>query len=254
MLVSPLTDALREKQDWYLQENSAHPPPDRHHYAHRRARSAIAWALRQLGYTKDSLILSVGTGTGVEIEYIESTSQQIFGVDLSLSALKQFREMHPYPVFQANARELPFRDDSFDGLIVSETLHHIAGYDDLIPYLREFRRVLAKEGWLIAVEPNSWYPVQWLLGPINKVMQRVRPGWRGLVPHERPLSPHFLVRQFKRAGFTGSTYFSTTFVHNRFPLRLSQLISRWEDNFRFGYPLKLLGWCVCIRPEASRCQ
>ena len=200
------------------------------------------------GLSSASSLLDVGCAKGFMLHDFARLIPGITvkGVDVSEYAIAHAIEDARPHVKVADARELPFQDNSFDGLVVCETLHHIAGYDDLTPYLLEFKRVLVKQGWLIVVEPNSYYPVQWLLGPINRIMQRVRPRWRGLVPHERPLSPHFLVRQFKHAGFADSAYFSTTFMHNRFPLSLSQLISSWEDNLRFRYPLKLFGWCVCV--------
>ena len=126
------------------------------------------------------------------MRFIEAVSPQIVGIDISLSALEKVARVYPYLFFQSNARELPFRNNSFDAVVVCGLLHHVVGYDDVLKYLLEFRRVLARDKFVILVEPNAYYPVQWLLGPLNRVVQKVKPGWRGLVPHEQPLPPRYL--------------------------------------------------------------
>jgi SAM-dependent methyltransferase len=135
-------------------------------------------------------------------------------------------------------RTLPFRDETLEACVVSGLLHHIVGYDDVVPFLAEFRRVLRPGGVLITVEPNSLYPLQWILGPVNRVMQRVRPGWRGLVPHERPLSAAFIARRLRRAGFSHVTYSGATFLHNRMPLAVCRRVDSWEDRLRGRAPFR----------------
>jgi SAM-dependent methyltransferase len=242
--VAPEIDA---EVSWHVPQESGHRHlPDRHHFAHAAARAPIAEALRRAGCSDRSLILSVATGPGVEIPFIRQVSERIAAVDISLTALQEFRRHWPYLAVQAHAARLPFKNDCFDALVVSGLLHHLAGYTALHPYLTEFMRITRPGGTLIAVEPNSWYPVQWFLGPVNRIMQRIRPGWRGLVPHERPLSPRFLAGQFEAAGLSGVNWFSTTFVHNRLPQPLSERIVAWERRYKERMPFRSLGWWVLV--------
>jgi ubiquinone/menaquinone biosynthesis C-methylase UbiE len=248
------TTALVREGEWYA---STQPPgegtpaamlshSDGHYHAHRKARAAIVEALRRAGTGEEGVVLDLACGDGSEVRLLEQVSRRIVGVDLALVALARFRKHFDYPVFQGNVRALPFRDAVFDACLVSGLLHHIVGYDDMVPYLAEVRRVLRPGGVVIAVEPNALYPVQWLMGPINRVMQRWRPGWRGLVPHERPLSPGYLMRKLRAAGFEDTGFAGTTFLHNRMPARLARLVEGWEDGVRDRAPFKHFAWWVLV--------
>jgi SAM-dependent methyltransferase len=233
---------------WYAPPPAGRPRPfpERHLLAHNAARAPIAEVLRRAGCGARSLILSVATGTGAEIPFVREVSERIVATDISTAALRQFTTRWPYLAVEAEAGRLPFKAGSFDAVVVSGLLHHLAGYAALSPYVTEFLRVVRAGGHLIAVEPNAWYPVQWLMGPINRIGQRIRPGWRGLVPHERPLSPHFLCRQFEVSGLARVEYFSTTFVHNRFPKALSERVMAWEKTLKARRPFRFFGWWVLV--------
>jgi SAM-dependent methyltransferase len=62
---------------------------------------------------------------------------------------------------------LPFPDDYFDGVILSEILEHI---DDDVAGLREVRRVLKPGGVVAITVPNANYPFWW--DPINWTLER----------------------------------------------------------------------------------
>ncbi len=233
MEVGSRSEALSREIKWYGEDNedeAARPTQlsEGHHLAHTKARAAIVQGLQGLGASDSWTILSVACGDGYEIPLIEQVSRRIVGIDLALVALRRFKARFPYPVFQGNVRALPFRDLAFDACVVSGLVHHIIGYDDLAPYLVEFRRVLRPGGALVTVEPNSLYPIQWVLGPINRVVQRMRPGWRGLVPHERPLSPGFIQRSIRDAGYCDLRYTGTTSFTTGCLDRFAELWTRWR--------------------------
>lgn len=239
---------IAQELAWYSPSRSARRArlPDRHHFAHGAARAPIAEELRRLGLDERAVILSVATGTGVEIPFIQEVSRRIVAIDASADALHGFRRRWPYLAFQADAGRLPFKDESFDAVVVCALLHHLAGYTTLAPYMAEFVRVTRTHGTVLAVEPNSWYPVQWVLGPVNRAVQRIRPGWRGLVPHERPVSPRFLVRQFEQAGLSAVRFSSTTFVHNRLPRFLAARVIAWEGRVKTRRPFRSFGWWILV--------
>jgi hypothetical protein len=61
---------------------------------------------------------------------------------------------------------LPFPDDSFDSVILSEILEHV---DDDVRGLAEVRRVLKPGGVVAITVPNANYPFLW--DPINKTLE-----------------------------------------------------------------------------------
>ncbi len=69
---------------------------------------------------------------------------QYLGLDLSLERR---------PTVVGDARFLPFKDGTFDGIICSEVIEHVFEKEKV---LEEIRRVLRPEGWLILSAPMSW--------------------------------------------------------------------------------------------------
>ncbi len=68
---------------------------------------------------------------------------------------------------RGNIYALPFPDNSFDGVILSEILEHV---DDDVAGLREVRRVLKPGGVAAITVPNANYPFLW--DPINWTLER----------------------------------------------------------------------------------
>jgi SAM-dependent methyltransferase len=66
----------------------------------------------------------------------------------------------------ANIYHLPYPDDTFDAVILSEILEHI---DHDVDGLREVRRVLKPGGVIAITVPNANYPFWW--DPINKTLE-----------------------------------------------------------------------------------
>jgi ubiquinone/menaquinone biosynthesis C-methylase UbiE len=197
--------------------------------------------LAGLGCDSSSLILEVGCGSGEDATYVQKLSKNIVGIDISDIALAKFNS-RGFDGVLANVRALPLRSDSFDFVIASGLLHHLVAQGDLAQYLTEFVRVTKMRGYVIALEPNIFHPS----GILMNIFNRLRPGITGLVPHERALSPLYLSKVFKRTGLKGVQYTSASYVWNRFPLPISQFISKHEDRIRTRKPYNLFGWFEII--------
>lgn len=65
-------------------------------------------------------VLDVGCGNGLLTDQLQG-AHQVIGVDRSLSALQWVKSPHA----QVDAAQLPFRSDSFDGLVCMEVLEHL---------------------------------------------------------------------------------------------------------------------------------
>ena len=194
-----------------------------------------------LGCDSTSSILEAGCGSGEDAVYVQKVSKNIIGVDISQAALKKFRA-RGFQGILANVINLPFHNDSFDYVLSSGLLHHLIGQGDLVGYLREFVRVTKKGGYVVALEPNAFHPS----GILMNIFNTVKPGITGLVPHERALSPLYLTKAFRKAGLKGVKCTTASYVWNRFPLPVSEFISKHEDRIRLKKPFSLLGWFVIV--------
>ena len=77
-------------------------------------------------------ILDVGTGTGRFAKFFEDAGFTVLGVDVSLSMMAQAREKGVRNLVQADAHQLPFRDESFDGSIMIHVLHLVENWVQVI--------------------------------------------------------------------------------------------------------------------------
>ena len=105
-------------------------------------------------------ILDVGCGEGlgeVAIGRLHISQVKLFGVDLVVSKVIEARRetaAHNQRVgfAAADASHLPFADESFDSLYCVAVLQHIG---DVRSAIREFARVVARNGRLVVVEPDN---------------------------------------------------------------------------------------------------
>ena len=105
-------------------------------------------------------ILDVGCGEGlaeVTIGRLHISQIRLIGIDHVLSKVSEARKEtashNQRAAFAAaDARRLPFRNASFDALYCIAVLQHIADVDAAVA---EFARVTARNGRLLAVEPDN---------------------------------------------------------------------------------------------------
>jgi len=95
-------------------------------------------------------VLDVGGGTGrVAVQMIPIAQSTI----IADSALKMIREAQKKGIIaiNANAEQLPFKDGTFDRIIMVDALHHVV---DQRQTLDELRRLLKPGGMLVIEEPD----------------------------------------------------------------------------------------------------
>ena len=119
----------------------------------RLVKRRIARAISQMNIRPDDLILDLGIGTGVSLNFYPTDRGRVIGVDLSAGMLREARKkirergLGNMFVFQANALELPFADSTFDHVFIS---HVISVVSDAVQLVREAQRV-AKCGARIVI-------------------------------------------------------------------------------------------------------
>ncbi|MDZ4771050.1 MAG: class I SAM-dependent methyltransferase [Chloroflexota bacterium] len=120
----------------------------------------------------DMVILDMPCGRGFYLNMMRYVSPgvRLVGGELDAPVIeKAARNVGHLPgiaLVNCNIYSLPFPDDTFDGVIVSEILEHI---DDDVAALREVLRVLKPGGVAVITVPNADYPFWW--DPINKTLE-----------------------------------------------------------------------------------
>lgn len=115
----------------------------------------VARYIFSLPYVKDRRVLDVACGTGYGLPLLQQHARFVVGADIDLYAAKTARaELRGGRghVVVADARELPFANNSFDVVTSFETLEHIHDRDK---FLAELARVLTPAGRCIVSTPNA---------------------------------------------------------------------------------------------------
>ena len=105
--------------------------------------------IKQYGLTSESRILDVGCGKGFMLyDFLEALpGVTVQGIDISEYAIEHAMEdVKPY-LQVANAKKLPFEDNSFDLVISVNTVHNLA-IDECKEALREITRVSKKDSFV----------------------------------------------------------------------------------------------------------
>lgn len=172
------------------------------------------------------LILDCACGRGFYLNMFRYVSQcKLVGLELDWEVIeKAKRNVGHLPsvmLNNANIYTLPYPDDTFDAVILSEILEHI---DRDVDGLREVLRVLKPGGVVAMTVPNANYPFWW--DPINKTLETVFKTHIGKGPlagiwanHVRLYTAEQLRSSVLAAGFEveeerAFTHYSFPFIHN----------------------------------------
>ena len=131
-------------------------------------------ALRRAGITEASRVLDVATGTGLVAQAIIECGMpgaMVVGLDPSRGMLAENQRAHRLELVQGLGERLPFRNDSFDFVVMGYALRHV---QDLRSLFAEFRRVLRPGGRVLILEicrPRS----RWGCALLSICMRRLFP-------------------------------------------------------------------------------
>lgn len=93
-------------------------------------------------------VLALGCGAGQEIQKLEQAGFDVAGIDLSQNLLEQAQQRTGQPLVCGDARRLPFRPESFDGIWAMASLLHIP-HQDQRPVLQQLQGLLRPRGTLL---------------------------------------------------------------------------------------------------------
>ena len=104
-------------------------------------------------------VLDAGCGAGRMMPYLAALDCRVEGVDLSPEMIRRSRRDHsPFPAQVASLTDLPFENESFDGVFMWYSTIHSPDAD-LVQIMSEVRRVLRPTG-LVLVAFQAGHGVQ----------------------------------------------------------------------------------------------
>ena len=119
----------------------------------------IGYIKKYVNFSEDTRVLDVCSGNGV-FWYYFSKFCDVTGLDYS----KYMLRMNPLEkLIQADAENLPFKDDAFDVVFSSALLHHVENPKEI---LEEYKRVSKK--FVVIIEPNRNNPLMFIFSMMVK--------------------------------------------------------------------------------------
>jgi SAM-dependent methyltransferase len=133
----------------------------------RRVRTIFEWVAPK----DDDLILDIPCGRGFYLNMFRYVSDcTLVGAELDFPVIRKAQRtvasLPDIALHNASIYQLPYPDDTFDAVILSEILEHI---EDDVAGLREVLRVLKPGGVVAITVPNADYPFWW--DPINRTLE-----------------------------------------------------------------------------------
>ena len=154
--------------------------------------------------------LDVGCGTGGNLRMLRSQSfTRVAGVDISPDAVRYCRRKGFGDVVLGSAQELPFPDESFDVILLTDVLEHV---EDDVAALREAGRVLGSRGLLIVTVPA--FTLLW--GRQDDVSHHIRRYRR-----------REIVRRVRAAGLTVEDSYHFNWIL-ALPILIARRLIRWS--------------------------
>jgi SAM-dependent methyltransferase len=114
-------------------------------------------------------VLSVGCGTGVDVELLHQAGFESVGIDCGNRVQVWPRRGAPERLLMANGKHLPFPDASFDAVFCGCVFPHVGVVGDTAitapdcgeqraKLAAEMGRVLRPGGRVVVASPNRWFP------------------------------------------------------------------------------------------------
>ncbi len=183
----------------------------------------------------DNILLDAGCGKKSMMQRHSQKLKFSVGMDISIDAIKQNKAFSTF--VSADASKLPFKDESFDAVVSQWMIEHIEDIDEVI---REFHRVLKKNGSLVVVTNSKYHPMMFLSSILPMKLRdwlkmKIFPSYieedtfptyyrfNGLGIIHKILSKRGFIKKY--ASYTGAPFF----MFNKFLFKISELYERLTD-------------------------
>jgi len=151
--------------------------------------------VEKLTLSSGDAILDVGCGEGQLARQFVSAGYVVVGVEPSERLRAEFvasgdgLDQKVYKVVDGYAEELPFPDGSWQAIVMTEVLEHVA---DPVRVLSELHRVLARDGRICISVPTSFS---------ERLYSRLHPRYSKNATHVRVFGKHSLTELLQRCDF-----------------------------------------------------
>jgi ubiquinone/menaquinone biosynthesis C-methylase UbiE len=112
-----------------------------------------------LELNKDDVVLDCGAGSGYYARNLQNDVKRIYALDSSEDFERKVKETEKITVMKKECPPIPFNDNYFDKIYITDVLHHIEK-DKQDGLLKEFYRILSINGLLGILEfdtQNSYF-------------------------------------------------------------------------------------------------
>ena len=227
----------------------------------KRLRTVERWASRVCRWReKESLsILDYGCGTGDHVTYpLARLGHHVLGVDYHVQSIDEAKHRFQLPnlAFRVTDIDQLVREGTtYDLVICSEVLEHVR---EPLPFLRQIRAMVRKQGGLIITTPNGYGAFEWLSAlerifdrmGMNQVLRKVRRAFRRLADDrpsggrssDRDSAIGFLNMDSKHVQFFGLTRLESLFLSGGFRIADRQartvLCGPYVDNLLHLMPFR----------------
>ncbi len=159
LATEPVLEVPRDGELPYLVEHWYLASRTRRYMIVRRIREVLESA----GFRAGDRVLDLGPGWSYGPLWASHSGARVTGVDLGLDQLRwaqmALNSSRRFALVQANAKALPFRDQSFDAIVSAEMMEHVFR-PDRPGVLREAARVLRPGGSFAISTPNPHSPIE----------------------------------------------------------------------------------------------
>ena len=167
--------------------------------------------MRQYITLEGKRVLDVGCGVGAFVRRLREFTPDVCGTDVDRESVLRGVEQVP-DLGLAVGERMPFKDGTFDVILLHEVLEHV---DNDLDTLREARRLLAPGGKVVIFCPNRLYPFEthgvflgkkYVFGNIPFVNYLPDIARNRLVPHARVYTKGKLRRIYRKAGLNAEIH------------------------------------------------
>ena len=159
----------------------------------------ITTFVRLSGLAPGARVADLGCGSGVFTELLRQAGYKSVGLDISPKLVALGRSKYSgLELIEGDAENLPFENQSLDGVLLSGLVHH---FPDPRRLAAEVFRVLKPGGHFVAFDPNRMNPFMWLY------RDRASPFYSpvGVTANERPILARRVAQVFRNEGFRVKT-------------------------------------------------
>ena len=107
-------------------------------------------------YCKNNRVMEIGCGAGQGLEILSREAKSVLGCDIDDTNLKicnnTYSNYKKIDIRKINADKLEFEDESFDVIILFETIYYLK---DVTTFLKKIYRILSDKGYLIICTANK---------------------------------------------------------------------------------------------------